>query len=115
MSLVNQLGLIVFSLRFAYLITTQTTVWKNQARSLVICQCLEFGLAIFSNLSSWLSACVSVERDFTVMRGVLFDRRLSVRTAKIICIGLPLMVAGTLAHMFIIHHLIDDPRLKGFT
>ncbi|CAF5005486.1 unnamed protein product [Rotaria sp. Silwood1] len=114
-SIYNQLTLIVLGLRFVYLLVTQMIVWKNKGRSLILCQCLEFGLTLLPNLSNWLSVCVSVERTFTVIYGVLFNKQLSVRTAKGLCIVLLIVLTALTVHEPLTRQLIEDPRLGRFT
>ncbi len=114
-SVCNQLALIMLGLRFVYLLVTQMVVWNNRVRSLILCQCLEYGLTILPNLSNWLSACVSVERTFTVARGALFNQQTSIRIAKRLCIVLLIVLAGMTVHESINRQLIEDPRLGRYT
>ncbi|CAF1254239.1 unnamed protein product [Adineta steineri] len=114
-SMSNQCTLVVFALRYIYLLVTQTVVWNNRTQSLILCQCLELGLAVLPNLSNWLSACVSVERTFTIARGALFNTSASVRTAKRLCIILPLIFTVMAIHEPMTRHLIEDPRLGRYT
>ena len=114
-SIVNQLALVLLGLRFMYLLATRMTVLRNRVQSLIICQSLEFGLTLFTILSDWLWVCVSVERTWTVTRGASFNKTLSVRTAKRVCIILPLILAAATVHEPFTHRLIEDPRLGRFT
>lgn len=115
MSLYNQLALIVLSLRFIYLLNTQIVVWTNRSKSLILCQCLEYGLIILPNLSNWLSACVSIERTYAVACGALFDKQSSIRMAKYLCLLLLIVLAGITVHEPISRQLIEDPRLGRYT
>lgn len=115
MSISNQCALIVFGLRFVYLLLTQMIVWSNQTQSFILCQCLEFGLAFLWNLSNWLSVCVSVERTSTVARGALFNKKGSVRIAKGLCMILPLVFTAMAIHEPMTRNLIKDPRLGQYT
>ena len=114
-SIYNQLTLVVLGLRFMYLLITQITVTVAAAKSLIFCKLLEFGLAFLPNLSSWLSACVSVERTIAVVRGVLFDRDASIRTARYFSLILPIAFMLINIHVSFTRELIDDPRLGRFT
>jgi hypothetical protein len=115
MSIFNQLTLIVLGFRFAYLLVTQMVIWRNGTQSLILCQTLEFALAIAPNLSNWLSACVSVERTYATARGALFSKATSVRTAKRLCIVLLLLFTAMAIHEPMTRHLIEDPRLGRYT
>ena len=115
MSLYNQLTLIVFGLRLIYLLNTQMVVWTNRKTSLTLCQCLEYGLIVLPNLSNWLSACVSIERTYSVARGALFDKQSSIRTAKYLCLVFLIVLAGITVPEPFSRQLIEDPRLGRYT
>jgi hypothetical protein len=114
-SIFNQLTLLLLGARFMYIGTTQMTVWKDIVRSLIVCQCLEFGLSCISTVSSWLSACVSVERTVAVARGVLFNQQTSVHAAKYFCTILLILFAIMNIHIPFTRQLVADPRLGRFT
>jgi hypothetical protein len=113
-SFVNQGALVLLSLRFVYLLSTQMVVSENRNRSLILCQCLEYGLTFLPSYSEWLSVCVSVERTLTVIRGVAFDKRASVRTAKRIFFIVLLVIAAMAVPSPMNRQLIEDPRLGRF-
>ena len=115
MSLYNQLVLLVLGLRFVYLLNTQMVVWSDRRGSLILCQCLEYGLIVLPNLSNWLSACVSIERTYAVVRGALFNKQTSIRVAKYLCVLFLILLAGTTVHKPFARQLIEDPRLGRYT
>ncbi|CAF3450661.1 unnamed protein product [Rotaria sp. Silwood2] len=114
-SIYNQLALILLGLRFVYLLITQMILSNNRIQLLFLCQCLEFGLTLFPNLSNWLSACVSVERTYVVSYGTFFSRKKSVRAAKLLCIILLIVLGGMTVHEPMTRYLIEDPRLGRYT
>lgn len=115
MSIYNIMALILLGLRFTYFLVTQMAISNNRALSLILCQCLEFGLTIFPNLSNWLSVCVGIERTYIVAYGVLFNKQKSIRIAKLLCIVLLLVLTGLTVHEPMTRQLIEDPRLGRFT
>jgi hypothetical protein len=114
-SICNQLALILLALRFIYFLITQMILWDDRNGSLILCQCLEYGLILLPNLSNWLSACVSIERAFTVVRGALFDKEATVHIAKRLSIVLAIVLAVMTVPEPLSRHLIEDPRLGRYT
>ncbi|CAF3343036.1 unnamed protein product [Rotaria sp. Silwood2] len=114
-SIYNQLTLVILGLRFAYLLLTQTVVWNNKGRSLILCKCLDYGLTLLPNLSDWLSACVSVERTLAAVRGALFNKQVSIRTAKGLCVVLLIVLSAVTVPEIRTRQLIEDPRLGRYT
>ena len=114
-SLYNQLALIILGLRFVYLLNTQMVVWTDRSKSLILCQCLEYGLIVLPNLSNWLSACVSIERTYAVVRGAFFNKQTSIRVAKYLCVLLLIILAGITVHEPFDRQIIEDPRLGRYT
>ena len=114
-SICNELTLVLLGLRFVYFLVTQMVLSNDRTQSLILCQCLEYTLTLLPNLSNWLSACVSIERALTVVRGALFNHQSSIRIAKYLCIILIIVLAGLAVHEPLSRQLIEDPRLGRYT
>lgn len=90
-------------------------VWEKKSRSLTLCKCLDFALTLLPNFSDWLSACVSVERTFAVVRGALFNKQASIDAAKRLCVLLWIVFSGLTVPEILDRQLIEDPRIGQFT
>jgi hypothetical protein len=59
-------------------------------------------------MDQWLNACVAMERAFTAIKGINFDKTKSKKVAKIVISVLLLLNIGTNIHEIIYRHLIND-------
>ena len=88
----------VITLKFWFLIFTHTHAHTSRSAIRVGCVFIEPLLRLFLYLGSWLNACVSIERAFTVFKGVLFNKAKSTYIAKRVIVLLPVFIVVTLIH-----------------
>jgi hypothetical protein len=73
---------------------------------------MEFFLKGIFNVSDWLSACVSIERVFSAIKGIKFDKAKSKRYAKYLIVIVYLIVLLSYIHDPIHRELKDDKEEK---
>lgn len=71
----------------------------------------DFLLQLSISFCDWLSTCIACERTVSVIKGIKFDKSLSVRTAKRIIPTLFITIVSTLIHQVFNRKLIPDPRV----
>jgi hypothetical protein len=98
----------VFSIKFWILLATQMTYRTNQSFLLFQCRSIDFILRTGLFMDQWLNACVAIERAFTAIKGINFDKTKSKKIAKIVISVLLLLTIGTNIPEIIYRHLLDD-------
>ncbi|CAF1560483.1 unnamed protein product, partial [Didymodactylos carnosus] len=71
----------------------------------------EFLPSLSISFCDWLFACIAIERATSVIKGIQFNKALSVRMAKFV---IPTLIVGlifTLIHKVFTRELIPDPRI----
>ncbi|CAF4432916.1 unnamed protein product, partial [Adineta steineri] len=66
--------------------TTQTTYVTNILFLQIQCRSIDYLIRIGLNLDQWLNACVAIERAMTVIKGVHFNKKKSVKIAKYVIV-----------------------------
>ena len=104
-SIVSLVLICCLTLKFAFLFsfTSRELLWIN-------CFLLEPCLKIFSNIHSWLNACVACERAVTVFKGISFDKQLSQRTAKYVSLAVTLINLALYLPQYVNLHLYEDKK-----
>ncbi|CAF1323160.1 unnamed protein product [Didymodactylos carnosus] len=111
-SIIGQLSLVVFGIKFLYLLLTQM---NNLSTARMNCTVMEFLLKFLPTITHWINAFVSIERTSMVLSGLKFKKKSSKTAAKII---IPLIVTFsfiTTIHSLFNYHIINDPRINGRT
>ncbi|CAF1248081.1 unnamed protein product [Didymodactylos carnosus] len=108
--IVGQCGLLIFGGRFYYLLATQLNVVKNLKAAYWSCISLEYFLSVCPALFDWLTACVAIERSVNIIKGILFEKKESVKWAKRVVGVLVILVCASSWHELFIRQLTDDPR-----
>ncbi|CAF1360066.1 unnamed protein product [Adineta steineri] len=99
---------IIFALKFWILIIAQITYMTSRSFLYFQCMSFDFLLRINLNMDQWLTACVSLERAITTIKGPHFDKQKSKQSAKYIILFLFIILTMTTIHDPIHRHLLDD-------
>ena len=110
LSIVCQLALIAFAIRFTYLLVNQMTVINNKNLLIISCASLDFIVSFLVILCDWLTACVSCERTMNVIKGARFNKATSVRATKFVIPILIIVLLLTTIHSTFNQTLVTDPR-----
>ena len=107
-SITTLLTMIIFALKFLILLLSQMSIISNRLFLEIQCYSIDFLLRVCLNMNQWLNACVAIERTYTVIKGISFDRKKTKQTAKFTIILLLLIIIGTTIHDPVSRHLIDE-------
>lgn len=105
-SITSQITLCVFFTRFIYLLATQISVDYIK----LSCMFFDFFLYLFLALCDWLTACIACERTMNVIKGVSFDKKMSVKVVKFVVPFLFVTLILLSIHQIFNRTLISDPR-----
>jgi hypothetical protein len=100
--------IILLTIKVCYLILSQMSLITNRSILFVNCVTIERILKLSLSLSEWLNACVAIERMFSVLKGVKFDKNKSKTRAKQISWILIILLIVTHIHDPLHRELIDD-------
>ena len=107
-SIISILIIILLTIKFWLLISSQTSLITNRFYLYLNCISLDFILRIVLSSSEWLNASVAMERIFSVIRRTRFNKKTSQKVSKwIISIIIPMPILTHL-HDPLHHQLIDD-------
>ena len=107
-SITSLLTMCIFTVKFWFVILTQiNTTSVSLSTFQGGCKIIEPLLKLFLYVDSWLNACVAIERNVNIFKGVTFDKKKSKRTARLIIIILPIFVMGTIIHEPIYRDLFE--------
>jgi hypothetical protein len=107
-SIISLLTMITFTLKFVLLVLTQLLIITSRTVLIGQCVSVDLLLKVFLQTGDWLYACVAVERLFSVIKGVGFNKSLSKKVAKWIISFVLIFVIGTSIHEAYYRSLIDD-------
>ena len=107
-SITTLLTMIMFTWKFFVLLLTQMTIFSNQTFLLSQCYTIDVLLRIFILLDQWLNTCVAIERTITVIKGINFNKKASLKSAKIAIVILCLMITATSIHDPFYRNLITE-------
>ncbi|CAF1415316.1 unnamed protein product [Adineta steineri] len=107
-SITSILTIILFTMKFWFLILSQTNILTSRLTLLIGCRSIEPLLKIFLSTDTWFNACVAMERAILVYKGVHFHQQTSRKLAKRIIILLPLVITSTFIHEPIYRGLFND-------
>jgi hypothetical protein len=102
------LTMIIFALKFLILLLSQMGSINNRSFLHVQCISLDFLLRFCLIMDQWLTACVAMERAYTIMKGINFNKNKTRFIAKLIIFGLFLISVGTSIHDPIYRRLFDE-------
>jgi hypothetical protein len=107
-SITSLLTIIMFTIKFWFLILTQINVFVSRSVLRGGCVSIEPLLKLMLYTSNWLNACVALERAVTVFKGVNFNQSRSKQIARWIILFLPFFTMGTIIHEPLYRDLFDD-------
>ncbi|CAF4773041.1 unnamed protein product, partial [Rotaria sp. Silwood2] len=89
--------IIVLTIKFWQLVLSQMSIITN--RSLLLFNCISIEIILKSCLASseWLNACVAIERMFTIIKNMSFDKKKSRIAAKRVI--LVVIILATITHI----------------
>jgi uncharacterized membrane protein len=97
-SITSLLTICMFTVKFWFVVLTQTSTLINLSVLQGGCKSIELLLKLFFYLNAWLNACVAIERAFHVLKGVNFDKEMSKSIARWIILTLPFCIMATIIH-----------------
>ncbi|CAF3119872.1 unnamed protein product, partial [Rotaria sp. Silwood2] len=107
-SIMSTFTTVSFTLKFWLVVLAQKGTITNRSYLTFSCTLMDIILQVFVSSSEWLNAAVFVERAFTVIKGVHFDKVKSKRVAKMIILVLLVFIILTNIHDPLHRRLIDD-------
>ncbi|CAF2505877.1 unnamed protein product [Rotaria sp. Silwood2] len=99
---------IVLIIKFWQLVLSQMAILTNRLFLISNCILLDMILQVLLASNDWLYGCVSIERIFTVIKSVNFNKFKSKQIAKWIISSIILFILITHIHIPLHRHLIDD-------
>jgi hypothetical protein len=107
-SILSLLTIITFTFKFVLLVLTQLLIITNVTVLIGQCKSVDFLLKVFLQTGDWLYACVAIERLFSVIKGVNFNKTSSKNIARWIIGIVVIFVTGTSIHEAYYRILIND-------
>ncbi len=113
LTIVNQIGIIMFVCRFIYLLVGQISLIENRLFLSISCAIFDTIVQYFLSSSDWLIGCIACERTVSVIKRTRFNKRQSVRASKFVIIFLFLLLLLLSIHQIFNRQLISDPRIEN--
>lgn len=107
-SIISLITMIMFTVKFWFLLLTQTNSDTNPSIRHAYCRFNEPLLKLFLYLNTWFHACVAAERAIMVYKGVHFNKTHSRCAAWQITLLLPIFVAGSTLHEIFYRRLMTS-------
>jgi hypothetical protein len=107
-SITSLLIMIIFTVKFWFLILSQIDFIINRAVLQLGCKTIEFVLKGLIYTDNWFNGCVAIERVCAVFLGVNFNKIKSKRIAKWIIFILPILITTTIIYEPLYRGLYDD-------
>ncbi|CAF3340740.1 unnamed protein product [Rotaria sp. Silwood2] len=101
-------AILLFALKFLFLILSQMAIITNQSFLSSICVYMDMLLKSFLAVGEWLTAFVHIERMWTIKCGVKFNKQKSKRIAKNIIFGIFILTFLSFIHDPIRRSLLKD-------
>jgi len=98
LSIISIILMIVFQLKFVFLLLTQMTILPNGFFMKMQCHSLDYVIQVCLCLDQWLNACVAIERVVTTKRGAKFKKEKSRNVAKGIIFLVIVITMASLVH-----------------
>ncbi|CAF1279829.1 unnamed protein product [Adineta ricciae] len=112
-SITSLLTVGIFTLKFWFLIVSQTKILINVSVLRAGCVFIECFLKVLIHLDSWFNAYVAVERAILVFKGVHFDKKTSQRWAYWLVFLSPFCILSTFIHEPLHRKLFEyQPEIK---
>jgi hypothetical protein len=99
---------IIFSMKLLILVLSQMSLITNMTVLHVFCKSIDFCLRLGPIIIDWMNASVALDRLFTVMMGVRFNKKKSKRSVRWVIIGIVLISACSILHDPIHEKVIYD-------
>ncbi|CAF1503439.1 unnamed protein product [Adineta ricciae] len=81
--------------KFVILVVAQTTYITNILFLQIQCRSIDYLIRVGLNLDQWLNACIAVERAITVLKGIHFNKKKSVKISKYVIIVLIIVIISS--------------------
>lgn len=107
-SVVSLFAMLVFTLKFIFLLTAQMLVIRNGSILLLSCVSIDFLLRSLLAIGDWLNACVAIERTVSITKQLTFNRKKSKCVARWTISTVVLLASLSNIHDPIHRRLIDD-------
>ncbi|CAF3357480.1 unnamed protein product [Rotaria sp. Silwood2] len=107
-SITSMCMIIVLLIKFWQLILSQMSIITNRSMLSINCKSIEIILKSCLASTEWLNACVSIERIFTVINGISFNKKESRIMAKRVIFVVIVVTIITHIHDPLRRRLIDD-------
>ena len=107
-SIISLLTICFFTIKYWQLIVFQMNIITNDSFIFVNCKLTDVLLKSLLSCSEWLNACVSIERAFTTIQGVRFNKSKSKYIAKYVILIILLMITISYIHDPISRQVFDD-------
>jgi len=98
----------VFGLKFLFLIFIQMALITDRLVLNGQCASIDFLLKVFVQTGDWLYTCAIVERAFSVLKGINFDKNRSKKVAPWIILFVLTFTTSTSIHEVLSRTIIDD-------
>jgi hypothetical protein len=110
-SVASLLTIFMLTIKFWFLVLTQTNASINHTVLYIGCIVIEPALKLFLYLDGWLNPCVAIERAIVVTSEVNFDTKKSKHVARWIILFLPSIVASSIIHEPLHRELFDEKEM----
>ena len=107
-SIISISMIIVLTIKFWHLLLSQMSIITNQSLLYVNCLSIEIILKVLLASSEWLNACVAIERTFSVIKAMKFDKTKSQIIAKRMIIIIIILITLSYLHDPFHRQLIED-------
>jgi len=107
-AIVSSITMIVFALKFVFLLITQMSLVTNRTFLKFNCVSMDFLSRSLLATADWLNACVAIERAFMIIQGIHFNKNKSKRIACWIVTSIVLVTFLSVSYEPIHRYLIDD-------
>ncbi|CAF0920155.1 unnamed protein product [Adineta ricciae] len=107
-SIISFLCMIVFNWKFWIFLLSQMSLIENSNFLHFHCMFIEYFLRSIVIIGDWLNACVAIERIFTVINGVKFNKRQSKQIARWIIVIIILLTFISMIYDPLYRKLVTD-------
>ena len=110
-SVISLLIVVIVTFKFVVFLFAQMSIIKNHTFLYINCISIDFISRSLLAMSDWLNASVSIERAFTTVKGVSFNKTKSCQIARFVIFIIIVFVFGSLVHDPIHRQLVEDDRI----
>jgi hypothetical protein len=107
-SIISIITISIFTIKYCQLLLFQMNIITNRSVLHYNCLFTDVLLRILLSSGDWLNACVAIERAFTAIQGLIFNKSKSVFTAKCVTPSIFILIILSYIHDPISRQLFDD-------